>query len=75
MLKKMILSITVKITEFQVRISESSNNIGILVAEIVNKKLKEQNKDKRVISQDRFLEVSEKAHDKILKIYQEDMKF
>jgi len=74
-IEKMLFDIDIKITDFQIRVAETKRNAILLAGEVVNEIWNKQNKNKRLISKDIFDEVSKKAHDKMMKIYEEDMKF
>ena len=74
-IEKFLFDIDIKITDFQIRITEASKHAVFMAGKVINKILTEQEKYNRVISKDIFYEVSEKANDKIQKIYDEDMKF
>lgn len=74
-IEKFIFDIDIKITNFQIRIVEASKNITSFAAEVLNEKMEELKKYQRFIPSDIFWQVSEKARDKIMKIYNEDRKF
>lgn len=74
-IEKLILDIDMKITNFQIRLVESTSNINKKIANRMNKWYEKEKRDKRIILADVFLEVSEKACEKMYKIYREDMKF
>ena len=74
-IEKLVLDIDMKITNFQIRLVEAARNINKKIADGINEWQEQEKNDKRVISQDIFLEVSEKARERIYKICKEDMKF
>lgn len=74
-LEKIILDIDMKITNFQIRRIEATLTVDAKIADGINEwKAKEKN-GKRVFPRQTFYQVSEKAQQKILKIFKEDMKF
>jgi len=73
-IEKFIFDIDSKIANFEIRIAESNKNITSLAVILINEKMAQLKKNKRVVSGDILWEVSTKASDKIMKIYDEDMK-
>ena len=71
---KFIFDIDSKIANFEIRIAEAKKNIVSLAADLANKKMEQLKKNKRFVPRDIFWQVSTKARDKIMKIYNEDMK-
>jgi len=74
-IEKMLFDIDIKITDFQIKIAEAKRYAISLAGNVVNKILRDQKKNNRVIPKELFYDVSPKAHDKIMKIYDEDIKF
>ncbi len=74
-IEKFILNLDVKIANFQIRLVEAARNIQRRTANAINKRYEKEKSEKRVISVDELLDVSEKAGKRIYKIYREDMKF
>ena len=74
-IEKLILDIDMKMTNFQIRLVESVRNINKRIEEGINNWEEKEKNDKRVISEDILLEVSEKARERIYKIFNEDVKF
>jgi len=74
-IEKFIFEINIKIANFQIGRSEVRKIMTRIAAELINEELHKQKKNKRVITQDVFWDVSEKAHNKIMNIFDEDRKF
>ena len=74
-IEKLVLDIDMKITNFQIRLVEATSNIRRKTAEGINRWYEKEKGKNRVFASDIFLEVSEKAREKIIKIYEEDRKF
>jgi len=74
-IEKFILNLDVKIANFQIRLIEAKSNIHRETANKINQWFEKEKKSMRVISPDVFLKASNKAREKIYKIYSEDMKF
>ena len=75
MLEKLILDIDMKIANLQMRLVESRSMINKKIVDEINRRYEKQKSKRRVFASDTFLEVSEKAYEKIYSIYREDMKF
>ncbi|QLH10956.1 hypothetical protein [Nitrosarchaeum sp. AC2] len=74
-IEKLVLDIDMKIANFQIRLVEATSNIRRKTVEGINHWYEKEKNKKRVFASDIFLEVSEKAREKIIKIYEEDRKF
>ncbi len=73
-IEKIILDIDMKIANFQIRLVESTSNIHRKITDGINEWQEQEKSGKRVLLQDMFFEVSEKAYQKMYNIYREDMK-
>ena len=74
-IEKFILDIDMKIANIQIRLVDAKSKIKSHAANQINRYFKEEKVKRRVMSPDIFLEVSDKALEKIFKIYDEDIKF
>jgi hypothetical protein len=74
-IEKFILDIDMKIANIQIRLVDAKSKIKSHAANQINRYFKEKKVKRRVMTPDVFVEVSDKALEKILKIYDEDIKF
>ena len=73
--EKFIFNIDMKIGNLQVRLVDAKSKIKSHAANQINRYFKEKKVKRRVLTSDVFVEVSDKALEKIFKIYDEDIKF
>jgi len=74
-IEKFIFDIDVKICNFQIRVAETRRNVYGEAEKIANETLQIRKEKNRVLSKEIFLEVTAKAHERIWKIINEDIKF
>jgi len=74
-IEKFIFNIDIKITAFEMRLGETALNNNRIVTKKINEWYGKEKNKFRVISPDILLRVSDKAYEKIFKIYNEDMRF
>lgn len=74
-IEKLILDIDIKITNFQIRLVETTSNVAEKTVDMVNQWYEKEKTGKRLITPYMFLKVTDKAREKIQKIYREDTKF
>ena len=74
-IEKLILDIDMKITNFRIRLVGAVGDKNKEISNGINKWLEKAKIEKRVFPANEFLVASEKAQEKIYKIYEEDIKF
>ncbi|MBI4131800.1 MAG: hypothetical protein HY476_04850 [Nitrosarchaeum sp.] len=74
-IERLILDIDTKITNFKIKLIQSVRAVSQEVADRVNQQYAKEKSSKRIISADTLLQVSDKALERIFRIFNEDRKF